>query len=177
MVEIRDLQNDDSFDELIQLSKEFFREYESHHEDFFQIDQINDSDIVGYFAKWIDNENGAAFIALIDGRIVGYITVYIQTQAPYWNVKKVGDISGLMVHKAYRHQGIATQLLDRVKAFLASKGVRYFILFTAVANRGALEFYARNGLQPLYTTMVGEISPSYFGVRNFNFVTRPSHTS
>ena len=157
MTEIRSLRKDDKLNDLISLSREFFEEYESHHENFFKIDRLSDSDIVDYFSQWIDDEDGETFIALTGGRIVGYITVYVRTQPIYWKIKKVGDISGLMVQKAYRRRGIAGQLLAKARAFFEKKGVRYFTVYTAIGNRGALEFYERSGLLPLYTTMMGVV--------------------
>ena len=157
MTEIRSLRKDDKFNDLISLSREFFEEYESHHENFFKIDRLSDSDIVNYFSQWIDDEDGETFIALTGGRIVGYITVYVRTQPIYWKIKKVGDISGLMVQKAYRRRGIARQLLAKARAFFEKKAVRYFTVYTAIGNRGALEFYERSGLLPLYTTMMGAV--------------------
>jgi len=157
MTEIRSLRKDDKLNDLISLSREFFEEYESHHENFFKIDRLSDSDIVDYFSQWIDDEDGETFIALTGGRIVGYITVYVRTQPIYWKIKKVGDISGLMVQKAYRRRGIAGQLLAKARAFFEKKAVRYFTVYTAIGNRGALEFYERSGLLPLYTTMMGVV--------------------
>jgi len=136
----------------------FFQEsHESHHENFFKIDRLSDSDIVDYFSQWIDDEDGETFIALTGGRIVGYITAYVRTQPIYWKIKKVGDISGLMVQKAYRRRGIARQLLAKARAFFEKKAVRYFTVYTAIGNRGALEFYERSGLLPLCTTMMGVV--------------------
>jgi ribosomal protein S18 acetylase RimI-like enzyme len=157
MTEIRSLRKDDKLNDLISLSREFFEEYESHHENFFKIDRLSDSDIVDYFSQWIDDEDGETFIALTGGRIVGYITVYVRTQPGYWKIKKVGDISGLMVQKAYRRRGIAGHLLAKARAFFEKKAVRYFTVYTAIGNRGALEFYERSGLLPLYTTMMGVV--------------------
>ena len=151
------MRKDDKLNDLISLSREFFEEYESHHENFFKIDRLSDSDIVDYFSQWIDDEDGETFIALTGGRIVGYITVYVRTQPGYWKIKKVGDISGLMVQKAYRRRGIAGQLLAKARAFFEKKAVRYFTVYTAIGNRGALEFYERSGLLPLYTTMMGVV--------------------
>ena len=151
------MRKDDKLNDLISLSREFFEEYESHHENFFKIDRLSDSDIVDYFSQWIDDEDGETFIALTGGRIVGYITVYVRTQPIYWKIKKVGDISGLMVQKAYRRRGIAGHLLAKARAFFEKKAVRYFTVYTAIGNRGALEFYERSGLLPLYTTMMGVV--------------------
>src|SRR5512136_2002496 len=107
MIHVRALRKEDDLRDLIALSRDFFQEYEAHHEDFFQIDHLSDRDVVDYFSRWIDSPAGATFIALAGSRIVGSITVYVRSQAAYWQVKKAGDISGLMVHKDYRRRGIA----------------------------------------------------------------------
>ena len=156
MIEIRSLRNDDGFDDLISLSRAFFAEYETHHKDFFTIDDLRDEDILSYFSDLQDNKNGDVIIALDGNRIVGYITIYIKPQADFWHIKKVGDISGLMVHPAYRRMGIASQLFTRAKDYFKRASVKYFMAFTAVKNRDAITFYKRNGLSPLYTTLIGD---------------------
>jgi ribosomal protein S18 acetylase RimI-like enzyme len=155
MIQIRALRQNDDFHDLIALSREFFREYEVHHDNFFAIGQLHDGDIIGYFSRWTNDENGETFIALDEGRIVGYITMYVQPQAAYWKVKKVGHISGLMVHADYRRKGIAGRLIDHARTFFAGRGVKYFTAYTAVENNAALSFYERHGLVPLHTTVIG----------------------
>ena len=158
MIEIRSLRKKDNLDDLISLSREFFEEYECYHENLFRIDELREGDIVGYFSQWLANDDGETFVALSAGRIVGYITVYVQTRPDYWKTKKVGTISGLMVQKAYRRRGVARRLLAQARAFFEQRTVSYFTVYTAVGNQGAIEFYAQSGLEPLYTTMVGKAS-------------------
>lgn len=157
MVEIRPLHSHDSFDDLIALSRAFFAEYAQHDPDFLAIDELHDSDVSRYFARWLEDAAGETFVAIINGRIVGYITVYVQDQPVYWQVKRIGHISGLMVDAAYRRQGIAAQLLAAARSFFRQQGVVYFTVFTAVANHTALQFYEQSGLTPLYTTLLGEV--------------------
>ena len=157
MIEIRSLRKDDALDDLVSLSKEFFEEYESHHENFFAIDVLRDDDSVNYFSNLLDNENGEVIVAIENGRIVGYIAVYVRNQAGYWKVKQVGDISGLMVQKAHRRRGIGRQLMGKAKAFFEKKGVKHFTVYTATKNREAIAFYEQSGLRPLFTTMLGEV--------------------
>lgn len=157
MIEIRSLNKDDNFDDLISLSRDFFREYEAHHRDFFRIDNLKDEHAVGYFTSFRDTESRDVFVAVDGARIIGYITVYVKDQADYWQIKRVGDISGLMVQRRYRHKGIANRLLSKAKEFFMSQDLKYYTVFTAVKNRGALDFYQTNGLVSLYDTMIGEV--------------------
>jgi ribosomal protein S18 acetylase RimI-like enzyme len=156
MTEIRELNKEDDFNDLIELSQEFFQEYESHHKDFFKIDQLKDDDIISYFSSFCGVESRKSFIAVEGKRIVAYITVYVIEQAVYWKIKKVGEISGLMVQKDYRHTGIAKRLLASARDFFKAEAVNYFTVFTAVENRAAIDFYKNNDLIPLYTTLIGE---------------------
>ncbi len=155
MVSIRRLQKEDDFNELIALSREFFEEYEAHHEAFFKIDRLRDSDIVEYFSRSVDSEDGRTFVAITNGSVVGYITLFIRSQPDFYMIKKVGAISGLMIHKDYRRKGIASRLLAEAAAFFEGKGVEYFTVYTATTNQAALKLYERNGMTPLYATMLG----------------------
>lgn len=157
MIEIRTLSTLDDLTDLISLSREFFSEYESYHREFFKIDELTEQDITGYFSSFCDQPFRLAYIAVDDGRIVGYITVYIKEQAPYWQVKKVGEISGLMVQREYRGQGIGKKLLAQARDYLTTQGAKYFTLYTSVENNNGLRFYEQNGLSPLYATLIGEV--------------------
>ena len=113
---VRRLHERDGLDDLVLLSKAFFREYEGCHRRFFELDHLNDKDIRAYFASFVGNDDRAAFVATKDRQIVGYITVYVQSQPSYWKVKRVGHVSGLMVEEEHRRSGIATRLLAEADA-------------------------------------------------------------
>jgi ribosomal protein S18 acetylase RimI-like enzyme len=156
MIEIRALNQNEDFTDLVTLSRHFFEEYESHHADFFKIDNLRDEDVIHYLAAFCGHASRKAYIAVDGKRIVGYITAYVKDQADYWRYKRVGEVSGLMVQKEYRHQGIARRLLAKAKAFFLSKDLKYYTVYTTVANQAGLDFYQKNGLTPLYTTLLGE---------------------
>jgi ribosomal protein S18 acetylase RimI-like enzyme len=156
MAKIRRLQTGDNLEDLVALSRAFFAEYEAHHDAFFEIDELQDTDITGYFSRSLDTDDGATFIAIQNGDIVGYITVFVREQASFYKVKQVGAISGLMVHPDHRRQGIASRLLAEAKAFFQAKGVTYFTVYTATANQAAVQLYGRNGMAPLHVTLIGK---------------------
>jgi ribosomal protein S18 acetylase RimI-like enzyme len=157
MVTIHRLQGGDDLRDLVALSRAFFVEYEAHDRVFFALDALDEGAIADYFSSFVGQEDRAAFVALREGRAVGYVTAYVQVQSPNWQVRRVGHISGLMVQQEERRQGIGGRLLDRVRAFFHERGVRYYTLYTAVGNRGALAFYEAQGMAPLYTHLLGEI--------------------
>lgn len=155
MTEIRRLRADDDLGDLIALSHAFFSEYEAHHEAFFQIDELRDEDVVAYFHGMLTRDDAAAFVAVDGERMVGYITAYVREQPPYWRVKRVGDISGLMVHPDYRRRGVGGALLRAATAFFRERGASFYTVYTAVANESAIRCYERHGMTPLYTTLLG----------------------
>jgi ribosomal protein S18 acetylase RimI-like enzyme len=158
MTTIRRLLPDDDLDGLIVISRAFFEEYSAHHEEFFQIDELTAHDIRDYFSRSVGTEDGATFVAMVQGAMAGYITVFVRTQAGFWKTKRVGAISGLMVCREHRRRGIATALLAEAVAFFRTRGVKYFTTYTAVANEAAQAFYERGGMVPLHTTFIGEVT-------------------
>jgi ribosomal protein S18 acetylase RimI-like enzyme len=157
MERIRQLKEGDDLTDLIDLSREFFAEYEAYHEALFDVDSLADKHISDYFTRTIGSASDATFVAIVDEQVAGYITVHIRPQAAFYRVKESGAISGLMVGRRHRRLGIATRLLARGQAFFKAHGIRYFTVYTAVANQAGLRFYEANGMVPLQTTLVGEI--------------------
>jgi ribosomal protein S18 acetylase RimI-like enzyme len=157
-VVIKELITEEYFPKLIDLSKEFFFEYENNDKDFFEIDSINEIDIKQYFRNFIENNDGKAkaYIAIINEQVVGYITVYIKNQPNYWVLKEVGDISGLMVNKKFRQKGIGTKLVMKAKEYFKERGIKYYTVFTSINNVNGISLYKNFGFKELYTTLYGK---------------------
>jgi len=158
MLIIRRLDEDHDLDDLISLSREFFAEYEGHHPVFFRIGELHDRDVIDYFRRTTDVEDGATFVAVEDGRITGYITVLIRSQPGYWRIKQVGAISGLMVRQDRRRQGIGRRLMAVARTYFQGKGVMYFTVYTATANEAAIQLYRQSGMELLYVTLLGKVA-------------------
>ncbi len=149
MIKIRYLTKKDELDDLIHLSKEFFKEYDQHHPDFFKISKIDDNDVKSYFKKTLGRVAEKTVVALDGDKIVAYITFSIKERLPLYQLKRVGHISGLMVDKKYRRLGIAKKLLDFSKDWFKRKGIKYSYLETSSQNHGAIKFYSKNNFQNL----------------------------
>lgn len=156
MIQIRCLSEKDNLDDLIRLSKEFFKEYDMHHPDFFKISKIKDNDVKIYFKKTLGNAAEKTVVALDKDKIVAYITFYIKERLPMYKLKRVGHISGLMVNKDYRRLGIAKKLLGFAKDWFKRKGVKYSYLETSSENHGAIKFYSKNKFQNLRVQLIGK---------------------
>jgi GNAT superfamily N-acetyltransferase len=155
MISIRDLPPEDDLATVLALCREFFVEYEGHHPIFFDTENLRDEDISGRFLECMESDGSATLIALVDDEIVGYASVAVREHPPFYRVKKVGAISGLMVAKDHRRKGIATRPLAAARDYFQRRGIRFFTVYTAAVNRAAVEFYEQNGLAVLHTTFLG----------------------
>jgi ribosomal protein S18 acetylase RimI-like enzyme len=164
MITIKRLQLKDDLGDLVALSRAFFGEYEAHHRAFFRIDELRDNDVIDFFSRTLGSDDGATFVATVNGSIVGYVTVFVRAQPGFYKVKTVGAISGLMVHQDHRRRGIASSLLAEAMGWFREKGVEYVTVYTAVANRAAVKFYERNGMAPLHVTLIGETGTGHTGI-------------
>jgi ribosomal protein S18 acetylase RimI-like enzyme len=156
MTTIRELRRGDDLSAVLALCREFFAEYENHHEEFFATDNLADDDISGRFLASIDSEESATIVALDDGVIVGYALLAVREQPRFYKVKRVGAISALMVARQHRRKGIGTRLLAESRVFFARRGIRYYTFYTSVENRAALGLYDKVGIKPLQTVFLGE---------------------
>lgn len=163
MISIRELQSGDDLTPVLTLCREFFYEYENHHWEYFDVDPIRDDAISGRFLQSIKSETGVTFIALDNDAIVGYAAVDIRKQAPFYTIKEVGVIWGLMVASDHRRKGIASRLLAEVKTWFERHEIKYFTAYTAVTNDSAIMFYERNGMTALQTSLIGKVNESSDG--------------
>lgn len=154
---VRELRPDDDLAAVLTLCKDFFAEYEGHHEEFFDTDNLGDADISGRFLESLESDTSATIIALEDNAIVGYASLSVNEQPRFYKTKKTGSISALMVARNHRRKGIATRLLAEAKAYFQRKGIKYFTLYTAVANQAGIELYERCGLAPLHSSFIGKV--------------------
>ena len=154
---IRALTLDDDLSDVIRLSRAFFDEYARHEPTFFGIDTLEDADITTFFGRSLADEDGATFVAVIDGQIVGYIAGGVRAQPAFYQVKQVGAISGLMVRADHRREGIASALLREMIAFFGARGATHYTAYTAAANEGAIRFYARHGMRTLHVNLLATV--------------------
>jgi ribosomal protein S18 acetylase RimI-like enzyme len=156
MITVRELRHDDELNGVLALCREFFDEYEAYDEELFDLDNLTDADISGRFLESLDSDSSATVVALDGDRIVGYALLAVREQPGFYKVKRIGTVAGLMVASGCRRRGIGTRLLNEIKAYYRKKGIKYFTLYTSVANQGAIRFYERNGMSTLHTTFLGE---------------------
>lgn len=93
------------------------------------------------------DKNKSAVIAKINDELVGLL--YFHERKTVFNNKEIAfaGIGGVVVHKEYRHLGIATKILEKVIEVLEKDKINIALLCTDIERLGKL--YAKVGFVPL----------------------------
>lgn len=92
-----------------------------------------------FFDDLVQNEHDRFFVAIRDGRIIGYSVATARG--------KDGHIVSVAVDPQYRRQGIGTALLSAVTRRLIEQGVEQIHLEVRKGNGAAIAFYERMGFR------------------------------
>lgn len=97
-----------------------------------------------YLIKAIEKDDPYMFIAILDGKICGFIT-YVKAEADYFdtNIQKYGEVQELYVDPAFRSRGIGRALLTKTETELKKDGYTWVKLQCSTFNPQALKFYER----------------------------------
>ncbi|MBY8873014.1 GNAT family N-acetyltransferase [Micromonospora sp. PLK6-60] len=87
-------------------------------------------------------EDWTAWVAEVDGRVVGWASAYRNSQT---SEPDFGEISTLHVHPEHRGRGLGTGLLDAALGHLRAIGARRVLTW---AQPGSLPFARRHGFTP-----------------------------
>ena len=116
----------------------------------FSLDQIGKS----YFADRISNS--CALVALLDGKIVGYLVGSIIDVESYRTIGKIGEVENMFVVEKYRSIGVGKKLLEEFERWCAGKTKRVRAVVTA-KNEKAIRFYERAGFEDYALTLEKEL--------------------
>lgn len=101
------------------------------------------------------------FLAEVDGQVAGLaclrLVPYMSDDRPY------AELTELYVGEAYRRQGVASALLQRVEALARARGAVQLLLLTGLANTEAQTFYRAMGYRDyglaMYRQLEGDVEP------------------
>ncbi len=89
------------------------------------------------------------FVALLDGVICGFARVeYVEKpQSPYNNARRFCHVEEIGVDAAFRHRGVGSALLERIRQDAMDRGFDRIELDMWEFNTGALAFYEQAGFK------------------------------
>ena len=111
-------------------------------------DNINENFVVkDWYKNLYSKNNNILYIALDDNKIIGYIYIKITTLEEGPEIYPEALIDGLFVDYEYRHQGIATALMNKAKEWSAKNDVKYIKLNVLSKNLNAINLYKKIGFE------------------------------
>ena len=96
---------------------------------------------ISSFEKELENDLTYYIIAEIDGKIVGYMGM--------WVVLGEGQVTNIAVAKAYRGKGIGKALLAHILEYAKQTGIKMLFLEVRESNRVARKLYESYGFSPI----------------------------
>ncbi len=100
------------------------------------------------FEDLLESDKVACFIKYVDGTPVGFAQCQLRTDyVEGTDSSPVGYLEGIFVEEAYRHQGIAMQLLQECQRWAKEKGCKEFASDCELDNTDSLKFHMAMGFE------------------------------
>lgn len=104
----------------------------------------------GFLQEAIKSQYSEVFKAICDGKIVGYLVLYVWDQpAEYFVYPEYGFIGSLGVDEKYRNQGIGTSLIKAAEDWCKEHNIGAIDMDVFVFNKDAERLYANLGYEKL----------------------------
>jgi len=109
-------------------------------------------DAVNRYAVYLRNRmreiDSAVFVAVVDGKVVGTATGSIRVQDAFFETRRFGYVSDLVVDASRRRSGIGSALWKRVQLWFRGLGVAVVRLHIAAKSEEANAFWDAQGAAP-----------------------------
>ena len=138
-----------SEEQLIELAglQRRYMEYHEQIDEYFAFKDGISELWIEYMKEVIKDENQIAFCALVENRIVGYITARTTERPPIYRIGRVGLIGDAFVLPEFRKQGIFSQLLEKAIEWMKKKGIDHVEHPVASKNEQGLKVWRNKGFK------------------------------
>lgn len=113
-----------------------------------------------FYQAWLDRPSEVvAFVAEDGDEIIGVLHAYIRQPPnfPLFRHRHYLQIDSMVMHEAYRHQGIGSMLLSAAETWALERGLDRVELNVFDFNRDAVDFYKNRGFRHLSHQMYKEL--------------------
>lgn len=119
---------------------------------------LQEGDLIYYDLKeLIERDNSELLVLEIDGKLVGCGYAQIRPAKTYLTYKEYAHLGFMFVLPEYRGQGLNQQLIEGLKAWIKSKGVKEIRLEVYTENNAAVRAYEKAGFKQILTEMRYEL--------------------
>jgi len=103
--------------------------------------------------------SSVVLVAEHEGKLVAFLLAATEKEIPIYKLPQYGFIHDLWVDEAYRHEGIARQMVTLAIERFQQMGLTQVRLDTATGNDPARELFAACGFRPCNVEMLLELNP------------------
>ena len=119
---------------------------------------LQEGDLIYYDLKeLIERDNSELLVLEVDGKLVGCGYAQIRPAKTYLTYKEYAHLGFMFVLPEYRGRGLNQQLIEGLKAWVRSKGIKEIRLEVYTENNAAVRAYEKSGFKQILTTMRYEI--------------------
>lgn len=118
-------------------------------------DETLANDPISYYnlEKLIQNNNAAVYVAEIEDQLVASGYAVIKTAKPYLNHKLYSYLGFMYTDSKYRGKGINAKIIEALKAWSHSRGIKEIRLQVYSGNLNAIKAYAKVGFKEYLVEM------------------------
>lgn len=107
------------------------------------------------YERWVGGGSARLFLAVRDGRAVGYLMLRFGDGANTWELgDRSAEVETLAVLAEERSGGVGRGLMDAAVASAEAEGVTAIGVGVAHTNADAIRFYERHGFRPFYVELL-----------------------
>ena len=114
--------------------------------------------IYNWFEKFLNDEDKILFVAKDNKKIVGYIYCRFVSSDNGPTIESEALIDGLYIEAEYRNQGLASNLIDKVKEWCKNNGIKILLLNVLEQNKDAINLYYSKGFNDFEKTLKLELN-------------------
>jgi ribosomal protein S18 acetylase RimI-like enzyme len=142
---IRGLQKNDTeaLRALLKAMVEYHAAIDRYYKPFSEYKNI-DEEIDG----WLKDKNMRLLGAEVNGKLVGYARLAVESAPDYAAAKKIGVVYDLFVSEQYRRRGIANALFVEALEWFEKKKVKYIELSVDARNESGIVLWKKLGFFP-----------------------------
>ncbi|WP_345627685.1 GNAT family N-acetyltransferase [Rugosimonospora acidiphila] len=111
-----------------------------------------------YYRAVLTTHGAACWIAVEDGRTIGYLVARVNGPYPTRPIK-VAELENVFVEPDARDKGVGTGLVLTFARWAASQGARRMSVTAYAANERAIAFYRRHGFEPKSLSLESAVEP------------------
>jgi ribosomal protein S18 acetylase RimI-like enzyme len=98
-----------------------------------------------YFTKRITDNDGCAYVAYDDDKLVGYLVGGLSEMSSYRTPTKFAELENMFILNEHRGHGIGTELYNKFLKWCKSKKIKKIRVIASAQNMNTIKFYKKNG--------------------------------